>query len=158
LDVFWVQSLYSSASGSSNDFSSDVLTSCLVGCGIEILVSSNVGHVKLSERSADFGAEQVILVRDEKMKTRLQDQIGNVALVLTILQSKGMEFDDVILWNFFSESPSPAGIRSLNALVKDETAVFDARKNSVRPLGLFEGSDGKLCLLMLPRRCARISR
>lgn len=87
--------------------------------------------MKLSERSADFGAEQVILVRDEKAKKQLQAQIGSVALVLTILQSKGMEFDDVILWNFFSESPNPAGIRSLNALVKDDTTTFDARKNSV---------------------------
>lgn len=100
----------------------------------------------------------MILVRDEKMKARLQDQIGNVALVLTILQSKGMEFDDVILWNFFSESPNPGGIRSLNALVKDETAVFDARKNSVGPSCLFENPDGNLCLLMLLRGCVRISR
>jgi len=44
-----------------------------------------------------------------------------------------MEFDDVILWNFFSESPNPGGVRSLNALVKDETAFFDARKYSVGP-------------------------
>lgn len=87
--------------------------------------------MKLSERSADFGAEQVILVRDEKTKKQLQAQIGSVALVLTILQSKGMEFDDVILWNFFSESPNPPGIRSLNALVRDDTTTFDARKNSV---------------------------
>lgn len=73
----------------------------------------------------------MILVRDEKEKAKLQRQIGNIALVLTILQSKGMEFDDVVLWNFFSGSPNPGGIRSLNALVKDDATVFDARKNSV---------------------------
>ena len=78
----------------------------------------------------------MILVRDEKEKGKLQEQIGNVALVLTILQSKGMEFDDVILWNFFSGSPNPGGIRSLNALVKDGATVFDARKHSVSFLSL----------------------
>lgn len=95
----------------------------------------------------------MILVRDEKMKTRLQDQIGNVALVLTILQSKGMEFDDIILWNFFSESPNPGCIKSLNALVKNETAVFYARKKSVGPSCLFKNLDSNLCLLMLLRGC-----
>ena len=34
-------------------------------------------------------------------------------MILTILESKGMEFDDVILWNFFSDCPDPAGVRSL---------------------------------------------
>jgi len=90
----------------------------------------------------------VILVRDDKTKTRLQGQIGNVALVLTILQSKGMEFDDVILWNFFSESPNPGGVRSLNALVKDEAAFFDARKYSVGPSCHVESPYGSSYLLI----------
>ena len=41
-------------------------------------------------------------MRDEDAKARLQAEIGDLALVLTILQSKGMEFDDVILWDFFT--------------------------------------------------------
>lgn len=106
------------------------------------MISSNVGKVKLSERSADFGAEQVILVRDAEAKTILQDQIGNVALVLTILQAKGMEFDDVILWDFFSGSPNLGGIRSLNALVMDESDAFDARKNSVGALAFHKVRSG----------------
>lgn len=108
----------------------------LVGCDANTLISSNAGKVKISERSADFGADQVILVRDANAKTILQDQIGNVALVLTILQAKGMEFDDVLLWNFFSESPSLGGIRRLNALVKDEPDAFDKIKNWVRSFRL----------------------
>ena len=102
-----------------------------VGCDTDTLISSNAGKVKFSERSAGFGADQVILVRDAKAKTILQDQIGNIALVLTILQAKGMEFDDVILWDFFSGSPSLAGVRSLNALTKDERNAFDNIKNWV---------------------------
>ena len=99
------------------------------GVESDILRSRNVGHTTLSAGTADFGAEQVILVRDERTKTSLQNQIGNVALILTILDSKGMEFDDVILWNFFTDCPNQAGIRALETLEK-EPAMFDARRHS----------------------------
>ena len=99
-------------------------------CGVDfnILCSTNVGHITLSAGTADFGAEQVILVRDVQTKTRLQLQIGDIALILTILESKGMEFDDVILWNFFSECPDQAGVRSLE-LLKKESVMFDPRRH-----------------------------
>ena len=75
----------------------------------------------------------MILVHDDEAKARLQAEVGNVALILTILQSKGMEFDDVILWNFFTDCPYPAGLRVLSALGgKEATAAFDARKHLVR--------------------------
>ena len=102
-----------------------------VGCGSQIILAKNVGLVKLSDRIADFGAEQVILVRDEEAKARLQADIGDVALVLTILQSKGMEFDDVILWDFFTGCPAPASVRCLAALVKGSEVHFDAKKHAV---------------------------
>lgn len=94
-----------------------------------VLRSSNVGLVNLSDRVADFGAEQVILVRNEAMKARLQAQIGDIALILTILDSKGMEFDDVILWDFFTSSPDPSGVRSLSALTKDTPSAFDGQRH-----------------------------
>lgn len=99
-----------------------------VGCDVDILRTRNVGSSSLSKRAADFGAEQVILVRDTKSKTSLQDQVGDVALILTILESKGMEFEDVILWNFFSECPDQVGVRILNALKNDEN-TFDPWKH-----------------------------
>ena len=101
-----------------------------LGCDAGILRTSNVGLVKLSDRVADFGAEQVILVRDEAMKTRLQGKIGDIALILTILDSKGMEFDDVIIWDFFTSSPDPSGVRCLSALITDARPAFDGRKHS----------------------------
>ena len=99
-----------------------------LGCDVDILRTRNVGSTKLSERAADFGAEQVILVRDARSKKSLQEQVGDVALILTILDSKGMEFDDVILWNFFPDCPDQAGVRNLNALKTDEDS-FDAMKH-----------------------------
>ena len=98
-----------------------------IGCGIEILLSSSVGSSELSGRSADFGAEQAILVRDADMKRELQHQIGEAALIFTILESKGMEFEDVILWNFFTECAEQSGLRSLRLLVR-ENATFDSKR------------------------------
>lgn len=104
-----------------------------VHCEPSVLASSNIGQSNTSNRTAEFGAEQVILVHDDAAKARLQAEVGNVALILTILQSKGMEFDDVVLWNFFTDCPYPAGLRSLATLDgKDATTTFDARKHLVR--------------------------
>ena len=101
-----------------------------LGCDASILLTSNVGLVNLTDQSADYGAEQVILVRDEAMKTKLQAEIGDIALVLTILDSKGMEFDDVILWDFFTSSPDPSGVRSLHTLATGIPSAFDAQRYS----------------------------
>lgn len=48
-----------------------------------------------------FGAEQVILVRDESARKEISAYVGNRALVLTIVECKGLEFQDVLLYNFF---------------------------------------------------------
>ncbi|GKA33796.1 hypothetical protein Tco_0720225, partial [Tanacetum coccineum] len=52
-----------------------------------------------------FGAEQVILVRDDRTKTEVCEFVGKNALVLTIVECKGLEFQDVLLYNFFGTSP-----------------------------------------------------
>ncbi|KAI3942687.1 hypothetical protein MKW92_020095 [Papaver armeniacum] len=52
-----------------------------------------------------FGAEQVILVRDDSVKKEVSDLIGKQALVLTLVECKGLEFQDVLLYNFFGTSP-----------------------------------------------------
>ncbi|XP_074273009.1 uncharacterized protein LOC141596682 [Silene latifolia] len=52
-----------------------------------------------------FGAEQVILVRDECVRQEISSYVGKNALVLTIVECKGLEFQDVLLYNFFGSSP-----------------------------------------------------
>ncbi|KAK9106425.1 hypothetical protein Syun_022436 [Stephania yunnanensis] len=52
-----------------------------------------------------FGAEQVILVRDDNAKKEIAGYVGKQALVLTIVECKGLEFQDVLLYNFFGTSP-----------------------------------------------------
>jgi ATP-dependent exoDNAse (exonuclease V) beta subunit len=61
----------------------------------------------------EFGADQVIIVRDEivrdgddDVKARVEKLIGKGAMVLTVSEAKGMEFNDVFLYNFFTNSPA----------------------------------------------------
>ncbi|TFY57544.1 hypothetical protein EVJ58_g6956 [Rhodofomes roseus] len=52
----------------------------------------------------EFGAQQCIMVRDEAAREKLQAQIGNIGLIMTPYESKGLEFNDVLLYNFFADS------------------------------------------------------
>ena len=51
----------------------------------------------------DFGAHQAILVRTQEAKEKLPKEL-KAAIVLTIFESKGLEFDDVLLYNYFTDS------------------------------------------------------
>lgn len=104
----------------------------LVGFDSNILSSRMIGLVKLTDNISDFGAEQVILVRDEAAKKDLQASIGDMALILTILESKGMEFDDVLIYNFFSGNGHASSYRCLHFLAGEDKRAFDAGKHVVR--------------------------
>ncbi|KAG5646925.1 hypothetical protein DXG03_002001 [Asterophora parasitica] len=52
----------------------------------------------------EFGAQQCILVRDELAREKLQEQVGDIGLIMTLYESKGLEFNDVLLFNFFEDS------------------------------------------------------
>ncbi|KAI6137063.1 hypothetical protein F5141DRAFT_66140 [Pisolithus sp. B1] len=52
----------------------------------------------------EFGAQQCILVRNEGVKENLREQVGDVGLIMTLYESKGLEFNDVLLYNFFEDS------------------------------------------------------
>ncbi|KZT08921.1 uncharacterized protein LAESUDRAFT_675409 [Laetiporus sulphureus 93-53] len=52
----------------------------------------------------EFGAQQCILVRDDAARDRLRAQVGDIGLIMTIYESKGLEFNDVLLYNFFADS------------------------------------------------------
>ena len=50
-----------------------------------------------------FGAHQVILVQSKEARDSLPSILKR-AIVLTIFEAKGLEFDDVLLYNFFTDS------------------------------------------------------
>lgn len=82
--------------------------------------------VDLHANSAQFGAEQVIIVRDAADKKKLKDTIGEFALILTIMESKGMEFEDVLLFDFFTTSQCTSIFRLLA-----DSREFDESKHIV---------------------------
>ncbi|KAJ7322629.1 hypothetical protein JRQ81_018916 [Phrynocephalus forsythii] len=75
-----------------------VLESCSVS-DLAILLRGN----KRRTQPIEFGAHQVILVANETAKEKIPEELS-LALVLTIYEAKGLEFDDVLLYNFFTDS------------------------------------------------------
>ena len=58
---------------------------------------------KRKTTTIEFGAHQVILVASNEARERLPEELS-LALVLTIYEAKGLEFDDVLVYNFFKDS------------------------------------------------------
>ena len=100
-----------------------------LGCEAQMLASCDTSSADQPTRTLDFGAEQAIIVRDDSTKAKILAELKDKALVLTILQSKGMEFEDVFLWNFFTDSPCSGGWRYLDTF-KGESRKFDAAKHA----------------------------
>ena len=78
-----------------------------------------------------FGAKQVIIVRETANKVRLRYALGEFALILTIMESKGMEFEDVLLYDFFSTSECTSAFRALS----DSKTLDERHIVSVKGLG-----------------------
>jgi hypothetical protein len=64
------------------------------------------------EAQIEFGAQQCIIVREQKSKDQLPAELKD-CLVCTVFESKGLEFEDVLVYNFFKDSPAKkAGLPS----------------------------------------------
>ncbi|OMO60730.1 Reverse transcriptase, RNA-dependent DNA polymerase [Corchorus capsularis] len=81
-------------------------------------IFSNHGNV--GGQMVGFGAEQVILVRDDAAKDEILKYVGKQALVLNIVECKGLEFQDVLLYNFFGSSPLKSQWRVLYEYMKEQ--------------------------------------
>lgn len=97
-------------------------------------MNQSFGLVDLYDQLADFGADQVILVRDEDVQKEVHGRVGSEVLILTVLQSKGMEFEDVVVLNFFSASGYATSYRALDRLIDKKCGDFDRKKHSVSGL------------------------
>ncbi|KAL1741953.1 hypothetical protein HDZ31DRAFT_44303 [Schizophyllum fasciatum] len=64
----------------------------------QFLFTSSTGN------AIEFGAKQCILVRNEEARGKLRQEVGDIGLIMTLYESKGLEFDDVLLFNFFHDS------------------------------------------------------
>ncbi|KAL6997678.1 hypothetical protein U1Q18_007804 [Sarracenia purpurea var. burkii] len=76
-----------------------------------------------------FGAEQVILVRDDRARQEISVYVGKHALVLTIVECKGLEFQDVLLYNFFGSSPLKNQWRVIYEFMKEQYLLDSTTKS-----------------------------
>lgn len=60
-------------------------------------------------QAQEFGANQVIIVRDQDAKTNASILFPS-ALCMTVPETKGLEFDDAFLFNFFTSSEAEGTI------------------------------------------------
>eukprot|EP00741_Cyanophora_paradoxa_P013250 tig00000178_g12798.t2 len=75
-------------------------------CGLRDLAAFLFGDEasRLPSPDLHLGADQVVIVRGEERRARLGDALGR-SNVLTVEEVKGLEFEDVLLFNFFTDSP-----------------------------------------------------
>ncbi|CAG8520792.1 11613_t:CDS:10, partial [Gigaspora margarita] len=80
----------------------------------------------------EFGAKQIIIVRDDDDKEVVMKLVGEAAMVETVFDCKGMEFDVVLLYNFFKNSPARKKWRVIHSVLdKNEkgTPTFSHEKH-----------------------------
>ncbi|KAI8776906.1 TPR and ankyrin repeat-containing protein 1, partial [Biomphalaria glabrata] len=75
-----------------------VIESCSPG-DLALLLTGN----RRKTSHIEFGAHQAILVVNEGAKEKIPEEL-RTGIVLTIYESKGLEFDDILIYNFFKDS------------------------------------------------------
>lgn len=98
----------------------------------------------------EFGAHQVILGRTKESLDSLPQHLRDSNVIKMLVgQSKGLEFDDVFLWDFFNGSP--ADWRPLsnftNKLEEIERTQGPKKLPAGTPLVNVSYSSGSLCKL-----------
>ncbi|KIO23210.1 hypothetical protein M407DRAFT_27279 [Tulasnella calospora MUT 4182] len=77
-----------------------------------------------------ISAKTMIIVRDEIAAQKLRKIVGRVA-VLTLYESKGMEFDDVLLYDFFNDSlATPTDWRAI-LHAEHQGKAFDGKRHAI---------------------------
>lgn len=79
-------------------------------------------HTKTQGGDYQFGCDRVVIVRDQESKASVPDFLSNV-LCLTVYEAKGLEFDEVILYNFFSDNRCGSQWKLLNEVFTEQTTV-----------------------------------
>ncbi|OXB56796.1 hypothetical protein ASZ78_001366, partial [Callipepla squamata] len=90
-----------------------VLESCSFS-DLAILLRGN----KRKTQPIEFGAHQVVLVANETAKEKIPEELS-LALVLTVYEAKGLEFDDVLLYNFFTDSEASKEWKIISSYTPD---------------------------------------
>ncbi|KIP05323.1 hypothetical protein PHLGIDRAFT_154223 [Phlebiopsis gigantea 11061_1 CR5-6] len=78
----------------------------------------------------EFGDQQCIIVRNEEAREKLRAEFGDVGVIMTLYETKGLEFEDVLLYNFFADSTvSAAQWRVVLKGLEVKSPTFDEEKH-----------------------------
>lgn len=91
------------------DGSSDFLFSILMG------IQHSHKSSGPDKQIVEFGCNQVVIVWNQTAKDNLPVELRH-SLCLTVYEVKGLEFDDVILYNFFTDSAIGHDWKQLNEI------------------------------------------
>ncbi|XP_051466329.1 TPR and ankyrin repeat-containing protein 1 isoform X1 [Apus apus] len=105
-----------------------VLESCSIS-DLAILLRGN----RRKTQPIEFGAHQVVLVANETSKEKLPEELS-LALVLTIYEAKGLEFDDVLLYNFFTDSEASKEWKIISSYTPDSDVQVGSKLLIEMPL------------------------
>ncbi|CAL1538728.1 unnamed protein product [Lymnaea stagnalis] len=89
-----------------------IIESCSPG-DLALLLTGN----RRKTSHIEFGAHQAILVVNEEAKTHLPEELST-GIILTIYESKGLEFDDILIYNFFKDSQTKKEWRVVTAILE----------------------------------------
>jgi len=104
-----------------------------------------------------FGAHQCVIVRSDEVRETLPPEVRENALVLTPRQAKGLEFNDVILYNFFKDSPADAAQWNSLARARGITCeLTHAHEFDPRGRHLVMESETKMMYVALTRARTRV--
>ncbi|CAL1532839.1 unnamed protein product, partial [Lymnaea stagnalis] len=79
----------------------------------------------------EFGAHQAILVVDDEAKNTLPRELRD-GIVLTIYESKGLEFDDILIYNFFKHSQASKEWRVVTSFLEELVKTVNKSKSRER--------------------------
>ncbi|XP_061443726.1 TPR and ankyrin repeat-containing protein 1 isoform X2 [Rhineura floridana] len=120
-----------------------VLNSCSVS-DLAILLRGN----KRKTQPIEFGAHQVILVANDTAKENIPEELS-LALVLTIYEAKGLEFDDVLLYNFFTDSEAYKEWKIISSFTPASYLPEETKLITELPLEKDADAQGKLPVVNL---------
>ena len=100
----------------------------------------------LTRPPLEFGCDQAIIVRNQQAKDNLPSFLKH-ALCLTIYETKGLEFDDVILYNFFTNSEVPEDWKLLKFLKVEEKKIPTNKNKEGEHPQTFDDLENKQWLL-----------
>eukprot|EP00058_Branchiostoma_floridae_P027802 XP_002613293.1 hypothetical protein BRAFLDRAFT_118709 [Branchiostoma floridae] len=111
----------------------------LQGCSQKDLVTLLQGNRRATS-TIEFGAHQVVLVANNEAKEDMPD-VFRGSLVLTIYESKGLEFDDVLLYNIFKDSQANEEWRVVLTRMEEDMVTASKTEAGVNSEGLLKIDD-----------------